>query len=123
MAKRPHAETRLAKFINKRVMKLRPGKSQAQIAQEAGFINPTMIAMQKNGATKLPLDCDPRMLFNLAPGQSGAETTARAIEEIFGTIATRNEVVWIQTIRDASGNSDPSLTTRSRSTIRGIFGK
>ena len=133
MAKKPHAETRLAKFIEKRVLELRPGKSQARIAEETGFINPNMIAMLKNGATKLPLDrvsslaaaldCDPRMLFNLALDQMGGATSVRAIEEIFGTIVTRNEVAWIAEIRDASGHTDPSLTTRARSVIRGIFGK
>jgi hypothetical protein len=133
MAKRPHADTRLAKFIEKRVLELRPIKSQAQIAEEAGFINPNMIAMLKNGSTKLPLDrvpslatalnSDPRMLFNLALDQMGGATTVRAIEEIFGTIVTRNEVAWINEIRDASGHTDPSLSTRARSVVRGIFGK
>lgn len=133
MAKKPHADTRLAKYIEKRVLELRPDKSQAQIAEEAGFINPNMIAMLKNGSTKLPLDrvsslaaaleCDPKMLFNLALDQMGGATTARAIEQIFGTIVTRNEVAWIEEIRDASGHTDPSLTGRSRSVIRGIFGK
>ena len=46
-----------------------------------------------------------------------------AIEDIFGTIVTRNEVAWLEEIRDASGHSDPSLTNRSRSAIRAIFGK
>ena len=89
--------------------------------------------MLKNGSTKLPLDrvaslaaaldCDPRLLFNLALDQMGGATTVRAIEDIFGTIVTRNEVTWINELRDASGNSDPSLTTRSRNALRGIFGK
>lgn len=133
MAKRPHADTRLAKYLEKRVLELRPNKSQAQIAEEAGFVNPNIIAMLKSGATKLPLDrvaslaaaldCDPRLLFNLALDQMGGATTVRAIEDIFGTIVTRNEVTWINELRDASGNSDPSLTTRSRNALRGIFGK
>lgn len=133
MARRPHADTRLAKYLEKRVLELRPNKSQAQIAEEAGFVNPNMIAMLKNGSTKLPLDrvaslaaaldCDPRLLFNLALDQMGGATTVRAIEDIFGTIVTRNEVTWINELRDASGNSDPSLTARSRNALRGIFGK
>ena len=133
MAKRPYADSRLAKYLEKRVLELRPRKSQAQIAEEAGFINANMIAMLKNGTTKLPLDrvpgfakaleCDPRLLFNLAMDQIDSATTRRAVEEIFGTVVTRNEVAWIDEIRDASGNSDPSVTTRSRSAIRAIFGK
>ena len=133
MAKKPYADTRLAKYIEKRVLELRPKKSQAAIAEAAGFVNPNMIAMLKSGASKLALDrvpslaealeCDPRLLFKLALEQLGGATTARAIEQIFGTIVTRNEVAWIEEIREASGHGDPSLTTRSRSVIRGVFGK
>ena len=130
---RPYAETRLAKFIETRVLELRPRKSQIEIATEAGFINPNMLAMIKNGSTKLPLDrvpsvakaleCDPKLLFKLALEQPGGVTTAAAIEMIFGTIVTRNEVAWLEEIREASGHSDPNLTTRSRSALRAVFGK
>lgn len=133
MARKPYQHSRLAHYLEKRVLELRPRKSQAQIAEEAGFINPNMIAMLKSGATKLPLDrvpslasaleCDPRLMFNLALQQLGGDTTVRAIEEIFGTVVTRNEVDWIEELREASGHSDPSLTARGRSAIRGVFGK
>lgn len=133
MAKRPHSETGLAKFLTRRVLELRPTKSQIRIATEAGFVNPNMLAMIKNGATKLPLDrvswlakaleSDPKLLFKLALEQAGDETTARAVAEIFGTVVTRNEVAWLEEIRDASGHSDPSLTARSRIALRGLLGK
>lgn len=133
MAKKPYEHSRLAKFLEKRVLELRPRKSQAQIAEEAGFTHPNIITMLKNGTTKLPLDrvaslaaaleCDPRMVFNLALQQLGGDTTVRAIAEIFGTVVTRNEVTWIEELRDASGHTDPSMTSRGRAAIRGIFGK
>lgn len=133
MIKRPHAETRLALYLQKRVLELRPKKSQIQIASEAGFPNPNMIALLKNGASKLPLDrvpamaraleCDSRMLFKLALEQLGGDTTARAIEEIFGVVVTRNEAAWIEELREASGHSDPPLTVRGRAGLRGIFGR
>ncbi len=120
-------------FLEKRILELRPGKTQIEIATEAGFINPNMLARLKNGSAKLPLDratglaraldCDPRLIFKLALGQLGGDTTGRAIEEIFGTIVTRNEVAWLEEIRSASDHSDPTLTARSRSALRGIFGK
>ncbi len=69
------------------------------------------------------LECDPRMLFNLALQQLGGDTTLRVIGEIFGSIVARNEVAWLEAIRDASGSTDRSLTSRGRSAIRGIFGK
>jgi hypothetical protein len=130
---RPYAGTRLAKLIETRVLELRPRKSQIEIATEAGYVNPNMLAMIKNGSTKLPLDrvpsvakaleCDPRLLFKLALEQPGGATTAVAIEAIFGTIVTRNEVAWLEEIRDASGHSDPNLTVRSRIALRAVFGK
>lgn len=133
MAMKPYEHSRLAAYLEKRVLELRPRKSQAEIAELAGFINPNMIAMLKRGSTKLPLDrvaslaaaleCDPRMLFNLAFQQLGGETTARAVEEIFGVVVTRNEVAWIEELREAPGQTDPSLTSRGRTAIRGIFGK
>ena len=131
-AKKPHANTPLALFIEKRVMAMRP-KQQSEIAEEAGFKNVNMVSMIKSGAAKLPLDrvsalaaaldCDEKYLFRLALEQQGNETTALAIAEIFGAIVTRNEVTWLHEIRDASGNSDPGMTTRSRMALRAIFGK
>ena len=130
---RPYADTRLAKFVQTRVLELRSRKSQIEIATEAGYVNPNILAMIKNGSTKLPLDrvaglakaldCDPRLLFKLALEQAAGSTTAVAIEAIFGTIVTSNEVAWLKEIRDTSGHTDPSLTARSRTALRSVFGK
>ena len=130
---RPYANSRIAEFIGKRILELRPKKSQLEIATEAGFLQPNMLSLIKSGATKVPFDripglaraleTDPRRLFLLAFEQSGGETTRRAVAEAFGTIVTANEVPWLEEIRDASGNTDPALTSRARSAIRGIFGK
>ena len=133
MVRRPYADTRLAHYLQKRVLELRPRKSQLEIASEAGFPNANMMALLKSGANKLPLDrvpalakaldCDPRMLFKLAVEQLGGDTTARAIEEIFGAVVTRNEAAWIEELRNASGHIDPPLTARGRTALRGIFGR
>ena len=116
--KKPHADTRLAKFVEKRVLELRPRKSQIEIASEAGYTNPTMISMIPKGATKLALDrvrgpaaaleCDPKHLFRMALEQSLGSTATRSIDEMFGTVVTRNEVAWLEEIRDASDKSDPT---------------
>ncbi len=129
----PYGNTRLATFVDRRILELSPRKSQRDIALEAGFKNVNMLSMIKSGATKLALDrvpaladaleTDPRHLFLLTLEQAGLETTKAAVRAIFGAIVTRNEVAWLEEIRDASGHSDPSLTSRSRSAIRGIFGK
>ena len=129
---RPYADSDLARFITKRILELKP-KTQIDIAKEAGFVNPNVISMLKSGATKLPLDrvlalakaleCDPRRLFLLALEQAGLETERAALAQIFGTIVTDNEVKWLDEIRDASGHTDPNLTTRSRTALRAIFAK
>ena len=133
MTKKPHAETELAKYVERRVLELKPVKSQLQIANEAGYPNPNMITMIKTGASKLALDrvpsmaraleCDPAVLFRLALEQMNGDTTETAIRAIFGTVVTKNEVAWLEEIRKASDYSDPSLTAKARTAIRGIFGK
>ena len=130
---RPYADTRLAEFIARRILELKKTKSQHDIAVEAGFVNPNMMSLIKSGASKVPLDrvpalasaleTDPRLLFRMALEQAGGETTRMAAEQIFGTIVSRNEVAWLEEIRDASGHTDPALTNRARNAIRGIFGK
>ncbi|WP_417723390.1 XRE family transcriptional regulator [Salipiger sp.] len=129
----PHADTRLAKFIDRRILELAPKKSQRDIAVEAGFVNVNMLSMIKAGASKLALDrvpalaqaleTDPRHFLLLALEQAGLETVQGAIADIIGTVLTANEVAWLQELRDASDGTDPRLTQRARAAIRGIFGK
>jgi len=133
MIKKPHEDTRLAKYIERRVLELKPKKSQLQIAKEAGFPNPNMVTMIKNGSNKLPLDrvpsmaraleCDAAYLMRLTLEQQEGETAAQAIAEIFGTPVTANELGWLQEIRSTSGHSAPRMTSRSKATISAIFGK
>ncbi len=129
--KNPHAGSRLAKFVERRILALSGTKAQKEIAREAGFTSANMLSMIKSGDTKLALDrvpalakaldCDPKALFLMAAEQAGLETTLQAIEDIFGTIVTANEVAWVKEIRDASGGADPRLTQRARAAIRSIF--
>jgi hypothetical protein len=130
---KPHSESRLARFVTKRVLELAPKKSQAEIAVAAGFTSINMIAMVKSGAAKLAIDrvpalaraleTDPKYLMLLTLEQHGLETTSAAIVDVFGAIVTDHEVAWLEAIRDASGHSDPALTSRGRAAIRGIFNK
>lgn len=127
----PGNRSPLARHIYERVEALKGKKRQKDIAREAGFNSPNMISMLKNGDTKLALDRVPALaraletdlgrLFLLALEQSGLETTSAAVSSTFGTVVTRNEVAWLEEIRDASGRSDPPLTKRSRDQLRGIF--
>jgi hypothetical protein len=128
---KPYAGTRLAKYLEKRILELRPKKTQLAIANEVGFVNPNMLSMIKAGRAKLPLDrvsalataleCDPVMLFQLAIEQLCGNTTEVAVRQIFKTLVTENEAAWLEEIRRASGNSNPSLTAKRQSAVRAIF--
>nr|WP_232367829.1 helix-turn-helix transcriptional regulator [Tritonibacter horizontis] len=123
----------MAHYIDRRVLELKPRKSQAEIAADAGFTNPNVVSMIKSGASKLPLDrvpsmakaleCDPAYLLRLAMEQTVGDTAAQAILDILGTPVSENETGWLVAIRDASGNTDPRLTSRGQAAIKGIFGK
>jgi transcriptional regulator with XRE-family HTH domain len=133
MAKKPYQDTRLARFLDNRLLELKHKKTQAEIAEEAGFVNPNMVTMIKQGSTKLPIDrvpalakaleSDPALLLRLALEQSEGSTAAAAIYEIIGQPFTKNEMSWISEIREASGDTDPRLTSRAGTAIRGVFGK
>lgn len=131
--RKPYEDTRLIPYLEKRVLELRSTKNQARIASEAGFTSPNMMSLIKSGSTRLPLDrvpalaraldVDPARLLQLAVEQWAGSGAARAFDAIFETIVTKNEVGWLEEIRDASGYSDPVIATRARSAIRAIFGK
>ena len=133
MALKPHADTRLAKFVTRRIAELQNQKTQGDIAAEAGYVNPNMLSMIKSGSSKLAIDrvpdlaraleCDPAYLLRLAMEQALGETASKAVSEIWGSPLSRNERDWITEIRDASEDNDPRLTARSRAKLRQIFGQ
>ena len=116
-----------------RIRDLSHRKTQAEMASEAGFANANMMTFLKNGRNKIPLDrvpslakaleLDPALLMRLALEQSAGATAAKAITEVFGTPSTENERGWLAELRDASDNTDPRITARSRAALRGIFNK
>ena len=133
MVKKTHADKRLARFVTRRIAWLQGTRTQAEIAAEAGHVNPDNLTIIKTGALRLALarvpdlartlDFDPALLLRLAMELALGATAARAVGEIWGTRLTHNERESVAGIRDASGDSDPRLTTRSRATLREIFGR
>ena len=127
-ASRPYADTPLVYFLDEQIQKLRPRKTQSQIATEAGFSRSNMLSMIKAGSSKLPLkrvrglakalECDSRFLFFAAVQQSGDLTLIPLIQEVFGDIPTDYELTWLEAIRVASGYTDPELTLRRASLLR-----
>ena len=130
---KPFQNSPAAKLVADRVRDLSHKKTQAEIAAEAGFANPNFMTFLKNGQNKIPLDrvpslakaleVDPAYLMRIALDQSVGATAGKAITDIFGSPSTENERGWLVEIRDASENTDPRLTSRSRAALRGIFGK
>lgn len=129
----PFEDTPAAIFLRRQTELLAHRKTQKQIAQEAGFTNSNLISMFKSGSSKIPLDrvpalsraleTDPAYLMRLALEQAVGKTAAVAVLEVFGTPTTLNERAWLDEIRDASANTDPKLTVRSRASLRAIFGR
>ncbi|WP_373568634.1 XRE family transcriptional regulator [Paracoccus actinidiae] len=96
-------------------------------------MNPNLISMFKTGASKIPLDrvpslaraleVDPAYLMQLALEQAVGRTAAVALIEVFGPPTTINERAWLEEIREASGQTDPKMTARSRTSLRSVFGR
>src|ERR1035441_9580889 len=71
----PHANTALAKFLDRRIDALKGVKTQREIAAEIGYAKPNIVSMFKRGECKVPLEkipalakalgVDPAHLFRL----------------------------------------------------------
>lgn len=133
MTRKPHVDTRMARYVERRTLELKPTKSQAEIAAQAGYVNQNMITMIKQGRSKVALDrvpalavaleADPAFVMQLALEQAIGRTAAEAVVEVFGEPVTANEIGWLQAIRKASSNTDPRLTSRLHAAINAIFGR
>lgn len=56
MTNKPHQDTQLAKYVEHRILELRSRKTQVEIAAMAGFVNPNMITMIKQGNRNMALE-------------------------------------------------------------------
>lgn len=108
------------------------GKSQKQIAEEAGFPKPNIITMFKKGDTKLPLEkigkfakaieVDPIHLFKLCMAEYQPETWAE-IQKMFGQpVLTVNELEILEIIRSANVENPRVRTDAERDRIREVIG-
>jgi hypothetical protein len=98
----PHAGSELAVYVERRILELRGIRTQREIATQAGF---------------------PKNLLRMALLQEGNQTMNRIFNDIIGTVVSRNEVGWLEELREASGGGDPAVTSRARMALRAIFGK
>jgi hypothetical protein len=107
------------------------GKTQREIAQEAGFPNPNIISMFKTGATRLPLDrvgplakaleIDSAYLLRKVMLEY-APATLLAIENALKTVLlTANEVELIRAYRRVNGDRDGRVTVVKRDSVLSVF--
>jgi len=115
----PHAQSAIARYLDRRIDELRGLKTQREIAAEAGYARPNILSMFKSGETQVPLpkipvlaralEADPAHLFRLAMTDQWVEL-APVIDEIFGRqMASRREVaIFLEKWRAATGDMDPA---------------
>ena len=115
----------VAAFVGSRIQAT--GKLQYEIAREAGFENPNVLTMIKNGKTKVPLarvgslaralDTDPMLLMKMCLAEYQPETWA-ALEPMFDDAFTGDEVKLVKALRRAVGGPYvAALTPAARSSL------
>ena len=124
----PHANSALARYLDKRIDELRGFKTQREIAAEIGYKRPNIVSMLKTGETKVPLDklpafaraleADPVHLFRLGMIDLWPELAA-VIDDIFGRqMATKNEVaIFLAKWRAATVDMDPAPNARIEAAV------
>ena len=69
------------------------GKTQSQIAKDAGFVNPNIITMIKQGRTKLPVERIPALskALSVDMGEMVALAMSEYYPELYGALRARME--------------------------------
>ena len=109
-AGRPYADTRLAAFLEKRILELKPRKTQLEIATEAGFVHPHYLSMEhpfgeeheafqiqedRNRRDRVALDSDWGTLVHMAleaKRKGGSDADFEPVIEFENGLNTREEV-------------------------------
>jgi DNA-binding transcriptional regulator YdaS (Cro superfamily) len=122
----PLSESKVAKFIAKRIDELQGVKSQRDIAREMGYERPNIVSMFKTGDTKVPLekipalaraiDSDPAELFRISMEQYWPELYG-VIRDIFGDIVSKDERDLIALVRKEMEKRDVTLTPEIKKAI------
>ena len=104
------------------------GKSQKQIAEEAGFPKPNIITMFKTGDTKIPLEkigrfakaigVDPIHLFKLCMAEYHPETWVEIQAMTDQPVLSVNEIEILEVVRSANVVNPRVRTDEDRNRIR-----
>lgn len=128
MTKQTIIRTTVADFIADRLAE--SDKTQREIAEECGFEKPNIIAMFKNGATKLPinrigplakaLNADPAHLLRLVMTEYLPDTWD-SIENIMqSTVLSANELELVRAYRQMTGDNDAVPVVINRDAVIAI---
>jgi hypothetical protein len=131
MTHRVRPKTDLTEFIGRHIdAQRRAGKTLADIASEAGFPNPNVISMFKNGTAKIPLarvpmlataiGAHPASLFRLAMLQYWPDMQ-HVVVNLFGDVTTPHERELLGLYRFITRNADPKLSQRQKREIERIL--
>ena len=126
----PFSHTSVVKVVARRLEELVEAKRQREVAREIGYDKPNMISMIKRGEVKVPfekipaladaLEVDQGHFFRLAFEQHWPEH-AKIINDVFGTVLSRNEAAIIAYIRDLTDGEDLALTPELKAKLRDVF--
>ena len=126
----PHAKSRMAQFLDKKIDGLKGEVSQRDIATALGYERANLISMFKTGESKVPLDkipalakaikVDPAHLMRLGLEQYWKEEM-RVINEVFANLATKHEMRLIEAFRSATRHDDPEPTPDQLARVKEIF--
>jgi transcriptional regulator with XRE-family HTH domain len=106
-------------------------KTQAEIAKEANLGRPNVVSMLKNGTTKVPLHKAPGLAkvlkvdpthFTMRCLREYYPQVAEALEEAGIEPVSQNERDILNTIREASNETDPGLNQDRRDALFSAFG-
>lgn len=126
----PRKQLTVAEYLDRQIDL--SGKTQTEIAREAGFNKPNIITMLKKGQTKLPvakvaamakaLGIDPIHLFRMVMSEYEPETWT-AIEEMIlhQPVISDNEFEIIRTIRKSSVANPQLRTNEERARLLAVI--
>lgn len=112
-----HKRITVAQFIAKHLDKQQSkGITQRMIAEKLGYKMPNMVSMLRRAEVKTPipkvpalaraLEVDPALLFRLVMIEHWPDELD-AIQDIFGSVVTKNEAALLDIWRKVTKNTDP----------------
>lgn len=103
------------------------GKKQNVIAQEVGYANPNVIAMIKQGKTKLPIGKVPALADSLGMDKGRlmrivlkeySPDVLDALEECLAPMVTENERQLLDIWREATEGNDPRIDSSQAENLK-----